>query len=278
PAAVIKIESGIDSQGKVVFWDYTIFHAGERTSQVFYDIPHHRVLMRGGWGRGGSSVHPFGVGAWRAPGSNTNTYARESHIDVMAARAGIDPYEFRMRNLINNPRMQRVLKAAAEKFEWKSKKAISGRGYGVSCVDYLNTYVATMAEVELDKRTGKIQVKRVVCAQDMGEVINPEGAHIQMEGCITMGLGYTLSEEIHFKGGQVLHINFDTYELPRFSWVPKIETVLIDNPDLAPQGCGEPAITNMGSVVANAVYDAVGVRMFELPMSPDRVKKAIERA
>ncbi len=278
PAAVIKIESGIDSQGRVVFWDYTIFHAGERTSQVFYDIPHHRVLMRGGWGRGGSSVHPFGVGAWRAPGSNTNTYARESHIDVMAAGAGIDPYEFRMKNLIDIPRMQRVLKAAAERFRWKSKKAPSSRGYGVSCVDYLNTYVATMAEVEVDKKTGKIQVKRVVCAQDMGEVINPEGARIQMEGCITMGLGYTLSEEIHFKGGQVLHSNFDTYEIPRFSWVPKIETVLIDNPDLAPQGCGEPAITNMGSVVANAVYDAVGVRMFELPMNPDRVKKAIEKA
>ncbi len=278
PAAVIKIRSGIDKKGKVVFWDYTIFHAGERTSHVFYDIPHHRVLMRGGWGRGASEAHPFRVGAWRAPGSNTNTYARESHIDIMAAKAGMDPLEFRLKNLEENPRMRRVLKAAAERFNRNFKKAPSGQGFGVSCVDYLGTYVASMAEVEVDKKTGKIQVKRVVCAQDMGEVINPEGARIQMEGCITMGLGYTLSEEIHFKGGRVLDTNFDTYELPRFSWVPKIETVLVPNPDLAPQGCGEPAITNMGSVVANAVYDAIGVRMFELPMDPDRVKRAIEQA
>jgi len=278
PAAVIKIKSGIDKKGKVVFWDYTIFHAGERTSHVFYDIPHHRVIMRGGWGRGATGAHPFRVGAWRGPGSNTNTYARESHIDIMAAKAGIDPLEFRLRNLEENPRMRRVLKAAAERFNRKIEKAPSGRGFGISCVDYLGTYVATMAEVEVDKEAGKIQVKRVVCAQDMGEVINSEGARIQIEGCVTMGLGYALSEEIHFKDGQVLDKNFDTYELPRFSWVPKIETVLVPNPDLPPQGCGEPAITNMGSVVANAVYDAIGIRMVELPMNPERVRKAIEQA
>jgi nicotinate dehydrogenase subunit B len=278
PAAVIKIKSGLDKKGKVVFWDYTIFHAGERTSHVFYDIPHHRVIMRGRWGRGASEAHPFGVGAWRAPGSNTNTYARESHIDIMAAKVGMDPLEFRLKNLEENPRMRRVLKAAAERFNRKFEKAPSGRGFGISCVDYLGTYVATMAEVEVDKKTGKIQVKRVVCAQDMGEVINPEGARIQIEGCITMGLGYTLSEEIRFKGGQVLDTNFDTYELPRFSWVPEIETVLVPNPDLPPQGCGEPAITNMGSVVANAVFDATGIRMVELPMNPERVRKAMEQA
>lgn len=278
PAAVIKIKSGLDKRGKIIFWDYMIFHAGERTSHVFYDIPHHRVIMRGGWGRGSSDAHPFRVGAWRGPGSNTNTYARESHIDMMAAKAGIDPLEFRLRHLEGNPRMKRVLKAAAERFNRKFEKAPSGRGFGISCVDYLNTYVATMAEVEVDKKTGKIHVKRVVCAQDMGEVINPEGARIQIEGCITMGLGYTLSEEIHFKGGQVLDTNFDAYELPRFSWVPEIEAVLVQNPDLPPQGCGEPAITNMGSVVANAVYDAIGIRMFELPMNPERIRKALAQA
>jgi CO/xanthine dehydrogenase Mo-binding subunit len=87
-----------------------------------------------------------------------------------------------------------------------------------------------------------------------------------------MGLGYCLSEEIHFKGGQILDTNFDTYEFTRFSWVPEIEVLLVENPYLAPQGCGEPAITGMGAVMANAVYDAIGVRFFELPMTPDRVK------
>ena len=99
-------------------------------------------------------------------------------------------------------------------------------------------------------------------------MINPEGAKIQMEGCITMGLGYALTEEVRFKGGKVLDTNFDTYELPRFSWVPKIETVLIDAKDSPPQGGGEPAIIVMGAVVANAIYDATGARLFQLPMTP----------
>ena len=123
-----------------------------------------------------------------------------------------------------------------------------------------------------------MRVKRVVCAQDMGEIINPQGARLQLESCITMGLGSASTEEIRFKGGNVLDESFDTYELSRFSWLPKIETVLVDNPDMAPQGFGEPAITTMGAVLDNAVYevyDAIGARMFELPMMPERVKKAV---
>jgi CO/xanthine dehydrogenase Mo-binding subunit len=139
------------------------------------------------------------------------------------------------------------------------------------------TYVATMAEVKVDETSGVVQVQRVVCAQDTGEVINPEGVRLQIEGCITMGLGYVLSEEIRFKGGKILDENFDTYELPRFSWLPKIETVLVDNPAIPPQGCGEPAITPMGAVIANAIYDAISIRLCELPMTPTRIKEAIKK-
>ena len=98
---------------------------------------------------------------------------------------------------------------------------------------------------------------------------------MQIEGCVNMGLGYCLTEEIRFRGGEVLDENFDTYEIPRFSWIPKIEPVLVDNPDLAPQGCGEPAITAMGALIANAVFDACGARLFTLPMTPKRVKEAL---
>jgi isoquinoline 1-oxidoreductase len=121
-------------------------------------------------------------------------------------------------------------------------------------------------------------VKRVVVAQDMGLVINPEGAKMQMEGCINMGLGYVLSEELKFRGGDIIDRNFDTYELPRFAAVPQIETSLIRNDDLAPQGGGEPAIVPMGAVIANAVFDATGVRMYRLPMTPERVLAAIKGA
>jgi nicotinate dehydrogenase subunit B len=278
PAAVIHIRSGLNSSNQVVFWEYYNYFAGSRSSEPFYNIPHHRVLSYGGWGGRGSagSVHPFGVGAWRGPGSNTNVFAIESQIDIMAEAAGMDPLEFRLHNLTDE-RMKRVLRAAAEKFGRSFSKAPSGKGYGVACTDYLGTYLATMAEVDVDKKTGKVQVKRVVCAQDTGEVINPEGVRMQIEGCIVMGLGYCLTEEIRFRGGRILDENFDTYEIPRFSWLPKIETVLVDNPEMPPQGCGEPAITSMGGVIANAVYDAIGARLFMLPMTTTRIKEAMAK-
>ena len=109
----------------------------------------------------------------------------------------------------------------------------------------------------------------------MGLVINPDGAKMQMEGCINMGMGYVLTEELQFKGGEILDTNFATYELPRFSNVPKIETVLVKNDELSPQGGGEPAIVPMGAVIANAFFDLTGVRMYRLPMTKKRVLEAL---
>ena len=276
PAAVIKIRSGFDAAKKIVFWDYVVVGAGSRGAAHFYDIPNHRTLVKGGWGGGNPpGMHPFGVGPWRAPGANANAFGRESHIDVMAAKAGVDPVEFRMKNLAD-ARMQRVLQAAVKLFGWTPKPAPSGRGFGIACGTDAGTYVANMAEVKVDKATGKIQVVRLVSAQDMGVVVNPEGARQQMEGCLTMGLGYALAEEVHFRNGEVLDTNFDTYELPRFSWVPKIETVILPSPDLPAQGGGEPAIVPMGGVLANAVFDAIGARVRQLPMTPTRVKAAMK--
>jgi nicotinate dehydrogenase subunit B len=276
PAAVVKIRAGLDASQKVVLWDYTVYFAGERSSQLFYDIANYRVVASGHWGRGAAGVHPFEVGAWRAPGSNTNTFARESHMDTLATKAGMDALEFRLANL-KDVRMKRVIEAAANRFGWSPARGPSGRGFGVACTDYLGTYVATMAEVEVNQKSGAVRVKRIVCAQDMGQVIDPDGAKAQIEGCITMGLGYALSEEIHFKGGRIRDLNFDTYEIPRFSWVPKIETILVDNPDMPALGGGEPPIVNMGAVIANAVYDCSGTRLFRLPMTPARIREGLSR-
>jgi len=273
PAAVVKIKSGLTKEGKAVLWDYNVCFAGDRGAPHFYDIPNHRTMSSGG-GFGGSPVHPFATGAWRAPGNNTNCFARESQIDIMAAKAKMDPIEFRLKNL-KDERAIRVLKAAAEKFDWKPAAAPSGRGLGVAVGIDSDTFVAEIAEIQVDQRTGRVQVKRVLCAQDMGLVINPQGATIQVEGCITMGLGYTLTEDIHFRNGMILDRNFDTYELPRFSSLPKIETVLLDLKDEPAHGGGEPAIIIMGAVVANAIHDATGARLLQLPMTPERVRKAI---
>lgn len=276
PAAVVKIKAGTDTAGRIVLWDYNVYFAGDRGSQHFFDIPNHRTLSFGGGWRGTPGSHPFSTGAWRAPANNTNTFARESHIDILAAKAKMDPLEFRLKNL-KDKKMRRVLQAAAEKFGWIPAKSPSGRGYGIASGIDAGTYVAHIAEVEVNKKTGFVQTKRVVCAQDMGLSINPEGAKIQMEGCITMGLGYALKEDIHFKGGEIFETNFDTYEIPKFSWVPKIETLLIGDKNDAPQGGGEPAIICMGGVIANAIYDATGARMFQLPMIPDRIKESLKK-
>jgi nicotinate dehydrogenase subunit B len=273
PAAVVKIKAGMNGSGLVTLWDYGVYFAGQRGSQQFYDIPHHRTMAFGSGWRGVPGSHPFGTGAWRAPANNSNTFARESHVNILALKAGIDPLEFRLKNL-KDKRMIRVLQAAAKKFGWKPVNAPSGRGYGIACGIDSGTYVAHMTEVEVDRKSGQVKVNRVVCAQDMGLSINPAGSKIQMEGCITMGLGYALKEDIRFKGGEIFDTNFDTYEIPRFSWTPKIETVVIDDREAAPQGGGEPAIICMGAVIANAIYDAIGARVFQMPITPERIKAA----
>jgi isoquinoline 1-oxidoreductase len=276
PAAVVKIKAGATESGMISLWDYGVYFAGERGAQQFYNIPHHRTMTYGSGWAAPHGAHPFGTGPWRAPGNNTNTFARESHIDSLASQAGMDPVEFRLKNL-QDAKMRRVLQAVAEKFGWSPAKGTSGRGYGVACGIDAGSYVAHMAEVEVDKSTGSVRVKRAVCAQDMGLCVNPEGARLQMEGSITMGLGYALSEEIRFTGGEIHDSNFDTYTIPHFSWLPEIETVIIDAKDSPAQGGGEPAIICMGAVIANAVFDATGARLGQLPMTPERIKAALPR-
>jgi len=281
PAAVVEIASGLDGAGRITFWDCTVHAAGERGATPTYDIPNLRLRSTGRMSYGDSSgsggLHPFATGPWRAPGANMNAFAMESQVDVMAAAAGVDPLEFRLRNT-KDARMRAVLEAAGKAFGWKPGKGPSGQGRAVACSVDAGSYDALVAQVRVDARDGTVRVERIVCAQDMGTVVNPEGAALQMEGSITMGLGYTFSEELRFRGGDILDRNFKTYALPRFSRVPAIETVLVKNDALPPQGGGEPAIVATGAVIANAVFDATGARVLRLPLTPERVLEAIAAA
>jgi isoquinoline 1-oxidoreductase len=280
PAAVVKIRSGLSAEGKIVSWLYQVWGAGNRDAISVYDIPNQRTTSAGGWTEGANppGMHPFGVGPWRGPSANTNTFARESHLDVLAAKAGVDPVEFRL-NHLTDQRLRRVLEIAATRFGWKPAKAPSGCGVGMACGTYKNeSRMATMAEVAVDKSTGHVQVQRVVCVMDLGLAANPEGCQRQLEGGIMMGLGYTLTEEIHFKGGAIRDRGFDTYQIPRFSWTPKIETIVLDNPSAPPLGCGEPPVITVGALIANAIFDAIGVRLRQLPMTPERVRAAVQGA
>lgn len=275
PAGVVKIKSGMDNSGLIKLWDYNLYYSGSRGSETIYDVPNAKTTSYGRK-KEAPAVHPFRTGPWRAPNNNTNTFAREVQIDIMAAAAGIDPLEFRMKNL-KDEKMVACLKAVAEKFGYVAGKAPSGRGIGIAVGIDAGTWVAHMAEVKVDKVTGVVKVIRIACAQDMGLCVNPEGAIIQMEGCITMGLGYTFTEELLFEGGNIQNRGFDTYEIPRFSSLPQIDTIILERKDKAPQGGGEPAIIAIGAVVANAIFDATGARLFRMPMTPARVLEALKK-
>jgi CO/xanthine dehydrogenase Mo-binding subunit len=191
----------------------------------------------------------------------------------------VDPVEFRMRHL-TDPRLRRALEIAAGKFGWKPSKRPSGRGIAVACGTYRNeSRIVNMVEADVDKRTGHVQVKRALAVIDQGLTVSPEGSRLQMEGGFIMGLGYALTEEIHFKGGDILERGFESYQIPRFSWAPpKIETVLIDNQTMQPWGCGEPPAIAIGALMANAIFDATGARLFQLPMTPERILAALRKA
>ncbi len=275
PAGVIKIKSGIDKDGFIKLWDYNIYSSGTRGSETTYEVPNAKTTHHS-TDRNEPSVHPFATGAWRAPNNNTNTFAREVQIDIMASAAGIDPLEFRLKNL-KDVHIIDCLKAVADKFGYVAGKTPSGRGIGVACGADAGAWVAHMAEVSVDKNTGKVKVIRIACAQDMGLCVNPEGAIIQIEGCLTMGLGYTFSEEIFFEGGNIKDRGFDSYEIPKFSWLPKIDTVILDRMNQPPQGGGEPAIIAVGAVIANAIFDATGARLYTMPFTPARVLEALKK-
>ncbi|MFN8255974.1 MAG: molybdopterin cofactor-binding domain-containing protein [Bacteroidales bacterium] len=275
PAGVIKVKSGMDKSGKLFAWDYHAYFCGTRGTEVIYDIPNFKVFDHNSK-NGAPPVHPFATGPWRAPNNNTNTFVREVQVDIMAHEFGEDPVEFRIRNLKDQKAID-CIKKAIELFGYTPAKGPSGRGYGIALGLDVGTYVVQIAEVKVDKSTGKVNVVRIVCVQDMGLCINPLGATLQMEGCITMGLGYTLAEELLFEGGKILNPSFAKYHIPRFSWLPKIETHIIQRINEPPHGGGEPAIITVGAVVGNAIFDATGARMFRMPMTPERILEALKQ-
>ena len=268
PAALMKVTSGVNKKGKLTLWNFDIYCAGTRGTNLFYGVENNRTRMFNQ-----QDVHPFGVTAWRAPGNNSTTFARESHIDATAHKVGIDPLEFRLNNL-SDKNMLKTLKLGAKTFGWNRPKK-EGHGYGIALGVDAGTCVAMLAEVHVDKVTGEVTPIKVVCAQDMGQVVNPLGATVQTEGGITMGLGYALFEDIEFEGGKLKTSSFNNYTITKFSKTPKIECVFIDKMDAKPQGGGEPAIVCIGGVIANAVFDACRARVNSMPITPEKILKEI---
>lgn len=270
PAAIATIKSGVNKEGKITSWKFDNYCAGSRGTKDFYNIPNLKTTAIDKRG-----IHPFNTGAWRAPGNNSTTFFRESHIDVMADKVGMDPLAFRLKN-IQNTSISNTLNLAAKTFGYKSAKIATNHGCGIAIGWDAGTIVVLITEVKVDPNTGVVTPLRMVCAQDMGQVVNPHGATLQTEGGLTMGLGYALYEDIEFEGGNVKTRNFDTYEFTRFSVTPPIECVFVEAMEAAPQGGGEPAIITVGGAIANAVFHACGARVKQMPITPERILQALK--
>jgi isoquinoline 1-oxidoreductase len=187
-------------------------------------------------------------------------------MDELAEAAGSDPLAFRLAH-IDEPRLRDALRAAVDRFGWERReKKEAGAGFGLSCGTEKGSYVAACAEVAVDRAIGAIRVRRVVQVFECGKVLNPANLTFQVLGCIIMGLGGALTEEIEFEGGKIKNGRLSRYRVPRFRDVPPIDVHLLDRPDLPPAGGGETPIIAIAPAIANAVHDAAGVRIRSLPI------------
>ncbi|HET6595783.1 MAG TPA: molybdopterin cofactor-binding domain-containing protein [Anaerolineales bacterium] len=307
PAMAVELHGGLDSQGSVVAWEYQVWspsharrprvanqlltaqllagepaptprfsYGAERNAPTNYAFPAQRV-----------TVHYvpdsfLRVSSFRSLGGSKNTFANESFIDELAAAVGADPIEYRLRYL-HDPRERAVLAAAAEKADWESRpsprtsESALADGRGVAFARYENdqAIVACVAEVQVERDTGVVRVKRLVVAHDCGLIINPDGVRNQIEGNLIQSLSRALKEEVEFDETRITSVDWGTYPILTFSEVPAIEILLIDRPDQPALGAGEPATVITAPAVANAIFDATGIRLRQTAFTPERVREAL---
>lgn len=259
PAGIIEVTSAVGPEGKLASWEFHNYMSGPSGLTSPYESPHENVQFH-------EVDSPLREGSYRGLAATANHFARESHIDEIAALIGMDPLAFRQRNL-KNERVRAVLEAAADRFEWEKKKSTSSRGYGLACGMEKGGYVACCAEVSI-ATSGQIHVEHVVEAWECGAIVNPEHLRNQVEGAIVMGLGGALFEAIEFADGRITNDRLSKYRVPRFSDVPRIDTVLLDRKDIASAGAGETPIVTIAPAVANAICAAAGKRIRSMPILP----------
>jgi isoquinoline 1-oxidoreductase len=208
-------------------------------------------------------------GSYRGLAATANHFARETHMDELARAAQIDPVQFRLNNL-NDARMIAVLHAGARAFGWPRQKTSQTQGFGLAAGYEKGSYVATFAEISVNRTAGIVQVVKLVEAFECGAIVNPDGLRNQVVGAMIQGLGGALFEAIQFENGRIVNNHFSSYRVPRFRDVPQIEAVLLDRKDLPSAGAGETPIMAVAPAIGNAFYDATGVRLRDLPLSPER--------
>lgn len=255
PAGVIDVRSAVDKNGRLTAWEFHNYNSGTSAINTLYDVPNRKIEFH-------TSVAPLRSGSYRGLAGTANHFARECHMDELAALAGIEPLEFRLRNM-KDERFRAVLQAAADRFGWGKSKG----SFGIAGGFEKGSYVATCAEVRVEPGRAT-RVIRVVQAYECGAVVNPDQLRNQNEGAVIMGLGGALFESISFENGKILNPHFARYRVPRFRDVPKIDIVLVDRKDLPPAGAGETPIMTLAPAVANAIYAATGERLRSMPLFP----------
>ncbi|HEX5572300.1 MAG TPA: molybdopterin cofactor-binding domain-containing protein [Ktedonobacterales bacterium] len=308
-AMVIEARAGLDAEGQIVGWRHDVWtpshanrprraldliagqlvasaaappkeflYGGQRNSTTEYAVPNTRVAIH--W----LARSPLRVSSMRSLGGAANTFANESLMDELALAAESDPVAFRLRHL-TDPRARAVVEAAAQQARWGEPIAADAAdaaggvalGRGMAFARYENTeaYVAAVAEVAVERATGAVRVRRVVVAHDCGLIVNPDGVRNQIEGNVIQATSRALKEEVRFDATHITSLDWQSYPILTFSEVPEIEVVLIDRPEEKPVGAGEPATVVMAPAIANAIANATGARLRQIPFTPARVRQAL---
>ncbi len=266
PAGVIDIKAGVRKDGTITAWQHDNYNSGSSGIETPYNIANQKIEFH-------PSDAPLRQGSYRGLAAPANFFARESHMDELAHAVGMDPLEFRLKNLTDS-RLRAVFEAAAQKIGWDQQKSSPTRGFGIAGGTEKGSYVATCAEVAIDPASGEVRVRRIVEAFECGAVVNPNGLNNQITGAITQGLGGALFEAVHLSNGKILNPHLSQYRVPRFSDVPQIEVVVLDRKDLPSAGAGETPIMGVAPAIANAIFAATGTRLRSLPLVPEGLRKA----
>ncbi|UPY38713.1 molybdopterin cofactor-binding domain-containing protein [Sediminicoccus sp. KRV36] len=307
PPHLVDLRAGLDAQGNIVGWESEAFIPKGAGGNVDLTAAELSGMPRENQIHPGNIVHnlalpysfpaikttchrldttPFRPSWIRTPGRMQNTYANEAFLDECAAEAAADPVEYRLRLMPqDDPRGRTVLERVARLSNWQTRPSpqrnLSGdvvRGRGVTYVKYelVRTYVAAVAEVEVNRRTGDIRVTKFYCTHDCGQIIHPDGVKAQIEGNIIHTLSRTLHEELTFDRKTITSLDWASYRTITFPEIPEIVVELIDRPTERPWGAGEPAAAVIPSAVSNAIFDATGVRMRSIPFTAARFRAAAQ--
>jgi CO/xanthine dehydrogenase Mo-binding subunit len=306
PPTLLEHRAALDASGNLVAWEGELYapdrskpfavtlttaeHAGLPKDDAFPGNIHQMMAIPYGVPNIRSTAHwladtPFRPSWIRTPGRMQNTYANECFMDECAASAGADPLEYRRRYL-KDPRGLELLDRLVKLAGWKPRKGRDpaggdlAKGRGVSYLKYelVRTYVGVVADVTVNRKTGKVTVDRFYVAHDCGQIINPDGLRNQIEGNMVQTVSRTLIEDLQWDSARVTSLDWKSYPILTFPDVPEVVIDLIDRPNEKPWGAGEPAAAAVPSAIANAIYDAVGARMRSVPFTPNKVMAALKSA